>query len=47
MRRDGYHAGFYEHVKGLDVEGKRPLASQNIKDEDGNLLRDPILKLEL
>ena len=46
MRRNGDHAGFYEHVKGLDVERRRPLASQNIKDEDGNLLRDPTLKLE-
>ena len=45
-RREGDHAGFYKHVKGLDVEGSRPLTSQTIKDADGNLLRDPALALE-
>lgn len=33
-RRDGHHAGFSKHLKGLDVEGTRPLASPHIKDED-------------
>ena len=45
-RREGDHAGFYELVKGLGVKGRRPLASQNIKDADANLLRDPTLTLE-
>ena len=44
--REGDQAGFYKHMKGLDVEGKRAFTSQNIKDEDGNLLRDPTLILE-
>ena len=30
-------------MKRLDVEGQRTFTSQNIKDEGGNLLRDPAL----
>ncbi|CAB1110695.1 unnamed protein product [Ectocarpus sp. CCAP 1310/34] len=41
--REGDQAGFYRHLKMIDVEGKRPLTSQNIKDEDGKVLRDPTL----
>ena len=44
-RREVDHASC-KHVKGLDVEGSRPLSSQTIKDADGNLLRDPTLALE-
>ena len=33
-------------MKGLGVEGSRPLASHNIKDENGNSSRDRTLKLE-
>ncbi|CAN0428398.1 unnamed protein product, partial [Pylaiella littoralis] len=34
--RQGDQAGFYQHMKGLDVEGERVFTSQNIKYEDGN-----------
>ena len=37
---EGDMAGFYTHLKGIDVEGSRPVTSQNIKDEDGKVLRD-------
>ncbi|CAB1099912.1 unnamed protein product [Ectocarpus sp. CCAP 1310/34] len=40
-RREGDQAGFYRHLMMIDVEGKRSFISQNIKDEDGNVLRDP------
>lgn len=36
-------AGFSRHIKGLDVEGKRSFAPQNIKGEDGKHARDPVL----
>lgn len=36
-------SGFCRRIKGLDVEEKRPFASQIIEDEDGKLLRDPVL----
>ncbi|CAB1101716.1 unnamed protein product [Ectocarpus sp. CCAP 1310/34] len=39
--REGDQAGFYRHRKMIDVEGKRSFTSQNIKDEDGKVLRDP------
>ncbi|CAB1109975.1 unnamed protein product [Ectocarpus sp. CCAP 1310/34] len=39
--REGDQAGFYRHLKMIDVEGKRSFTSQNIKDEDGKVLRDP------
>ena len=32
-------AGFYEHLKTMNLEGKRDHSSQFIRDEDGNLLR--------
>ncbi|CAB1117001.1 unnamed protein product [Ectocarpus sp. CCAP 1310/34] len=39
--REGDQAGFYRHLKMIDVEGKRSFTSRNIKDEDGRVLRDP------
>ncbi|CAB1103768.1 unnamed protein product [Ectocarpus sp. CCAP 1310/34] len=39
--REGNKAGFYRHMKLIDVEGKRSFTCQNIKDEDGKALRDP------
>ena len=36
--REGDQAGFYRHLKMVDVEGKRSFTSQNIKDEDGKVL---------
>ena len=36
--RQGDQAGFYEHLKTMNLEGKRD--PQFIKYEDGNLLRD-------
>ena len=38
--REGDQFGFYKHLKGMDVEGKRTLNSQYIRDEEGRLLRD-------
>ena len=38
--REGDQFGFYEHLKGMDVEGKRTFNSQYIRDEEGRLLRD-------
>ena len=38
--RERDHFGFYKHLKGLDVEGKRTFNSQYTKDEEGRLLRD-------
>ena len=35
--------GFYKHLKGMDVEGKRTFNSQYIKYEEGRLLRDNAL----
>ena len=34
---------FYQHLKGMDVEGKRTFTSQYIKDEEGLLLWDNAL----
>ena len=45
--REGDPFGFYKHLKGMDVEGKRTLNSQYIKDEEGRLLRDNALIREL
>ncbi|CAB1111482.1 unnamed protein product [Ectocarpus sp. CCAP 1310/34] len=39
--REGDQAGFYRHLKMIDVEGKKSFTSQNIKDEDGKVLRNP------
>ena len=41
--REGGQFGFYKHLKGMDVEGKRKFDSQYIKDEKGRLLRDNAL----
>ena len=38
--QEGDQFGFYKHIKGMDVEGKRTFNLQYIKDEDGRLLRD-------
>ena len=38
--RKGDQAGFYEHLKTINLEGKRDRSSQLIKDEDVNLLQD-------
>ena len=37
--REGGLLGFYKHLKGMDVEGRRTFNSQNIKDEKGRLLQ--------
>ena len=34
------HAGFYRHLKTMNLEEKRDRSSQFIKDEHGSLLRD-------
>ncbi|CAB1117725.1 unnamed protein product [Ectocarpus sp. CCAP 1310/34] len=39
--REGDQAGFYRHLKMIDVEGNRSFTSQNIKGKDGKVLRDP------
>ena len=44
--REGDQLGFYKHLKGMDVEGKRTFNSQYIKDEEGRLLRDNALICE-
>ena len=41
--REGDQFGFYKHLKGMNVEGKRTVDSQDIKDEEGRLLRDNAL----
>ena len=41
--REGEQLGFYEHLKGMDVEGKRTFNSQYINYEEGRLLRDNAL----
>ena len=38
--REGDQFGFYEHLKGMGVEGKMTFNSQHIRDEEGRLLRD-------
>ena len=37
--RAGDQFSFYEHLKGMNVEGKRTFDSQYVKDEEGRLLR--------
>ena len=37
--REGNQAGFYKHLKTMNLEGKRDRSSQFIKDERGSLLR--------
>ena len=38
--REGDQAGFYKHLKTLNLEGKQYRSSAYVKDEDGVLLRD-------
>ena len=38
--REGGQAGFYKHLKTMNLEGKRDRSSAYIKDENGILLRD-------
>ena len=42
-RRGRDQAGFYEHMKGMTVETRRPVTSQNIKAKDGKVLREASL----
>ena len=37
--REGDQAGFYKHLKTMNLEGKRDCSSAYVKDEDGLLLR--------
>lgn len=37
----GDQAGFYKHLKGLNLEGAGKCSSQVIRDESVQLLRDP------
>lgn len=39
--REGDMLSFYKHTKGPDVGRERSFAFQNIKHEDGKLVRDP------
>ena len=38
--REGDQAGFYKHLKTMNMEGKRDRSSAYVKDENGVLLRD-------
>ena len=38
--REGDQAGFYKHLKTMNLEGKRGRSSAYVKDENGVLLRD-------
>ena len=38
--REGDQAGFFKHLKTMNLEGKRGRSSPYVKDEDGVLLRD-------
>ena len=38
--REGDQAGFYKHLKTMNLEGKRDRSSVYVKDENGVLLRD-------
>ena len=38
--REGDQAGFYKHLKTINLEGKQECSSANVKDENGVLLRD-------
>ena len=38
--REGDQAGFYKHLKTMDLEGKRDRSSAYVKDKNGVLLRD-------
>ena len=38
--RDGDQAGFYKHLKTVNLEGKQDRSSAYIKDENGVPLRD-------
>ena len=38
--RKGDQAGFYKHLKMMNLEGQRDRSSAYVKDENGVLLRD-------
>ena len=38
--REGDQAGFYKHLKTMNLEGKRDHSSAYVKDENGVLLKD-------
>ena len=38
--REGYQAGFYNHLKTMNLEGKQDRSSAYVKDENGVLLKD-------
>ena len=38
--REGDQAGFYKHLKTMNLEGKRDRSSAYVKDENGVLLND-------
>ena len=38
--REGDQAGFYKHLKTMNLEGKQDRSSAYVKDENGVLLRD-------
>ena len=38
--REGDQIGFYKHLKGMDMEGKRAFNSQYIRDVESGILRD-------
>ena len=38
--RGGDQAGFYKHLKTMNLEGKQDRSSAYVKDENGVLLRD-------
>ena len=38
--REGDQAGFYKHLKTMNLEGKRDRSSAYVKDENGVLLKD-------
>ena len=38
--REGDQAGFYKHLKTMNLEGKRDRSSAYVKDENGILLKD-------
>ena len=40
--QEGDSMGFYAHLKGANLETSRKFSSQFIRDEQGDLLRDPM-----
>ena len=41
--QEGYQAGFYKHLKTMNLKTKRDCSSAYVKDENGILLRDVAL----